>query len=154
MGYFGGFFQTLPGLSILVDGNIPLMLGPDSYFYAANLGVQADNAWRFGSDVSEYFSVEQWDETGEVWEPKYHHDGTDLVVDTGGIDVTSGDLTLADGDIVTSADDGFYLGNPTTAGTWRITRDGVNLVHQLYEDTSVEGEGENLEWVTKQTITP
>jgi hypothetical protein len=24
----------------------------------------------------------------------------------------------------------------------------------LYEDTSVEGESENLEWVTKQTITP
>ena len=39
----------------------------------------------------------------------------------------------------------FYFGDKNTDGTWRITRDGNNLIHQRRELGA---------WVTKNTIIP
>jgi hypothetical protein len=48
------------------------------------------------------------------------------------------------GDIEFGAADNFYLGDPTTDGSWRFVRSGNNLVFQRRESSS---------WVTKSTIT-
>ena len=53
-------------------------------------------------------------------------------------------LTTTD-DIDTASDKAFYFGGKTTDGSWRITRDGDNLVFQRRESSS---------WVTKNTLIP
>lgn len=52
---------------------------------------------------------------------------------------------VPDPDVVLPADGAVYFGMPTTEGSWRISRNGNNLLTQRYE-TGV--------WVTKQTIAP
>jgi hypothetical protein len=148
MGYLGGIDSNLSGITIfdLAAGSIPLMFGMDGLIYfGGSSGVYQHVTWRVGGDSSDYLTFDQYNPTPETWSTKMHHDGTDLTVDEGGVNVTSGDLNLADGDVVASADDAFYLGDPDTDGTWRIIRDGNNLVHQRRESSA---------WVTKQTITP
>lgn len=64
----------------------------------------------------------------------------------GGVGINTNAPTSAldvSGDIET--DGGFYFGEPTADGTWRIVRSGDNLVIERRESGS---------WVTKQTITP
>jgi hypothetical protein len=58
-------------------------------------------------------------------------------------------LNLADPAI--AADDAFYFGPATTLGSWRIIRDGDNLLSQRLEEVGEEPEVVDT-WVTKQTI--
>ena len=63
-----------------------------------------------------------------------------------GVDVASPSSTLdVGGDVEIDSTGAFYMGDPTTDGTWRITRSGSNLVIQVRESSS---------WVTKQTVMP
>jgi hypothetical protein len=50
-----------------------------------------------------------------------------------------------------AADDGFYFGPAATLGSWRIIRDGDNLLSQRLEEVGEEPEVVDT-WVTKQTI--
>lgn len=146
-GYAADIDPNLTGVSVVEwsTGNAGLMLGTDDNIYFGNSAGNAggDNTYRIGNDASDHFALEQYDNTGGTWGALFHHDGTDLTVDTGGVNITSGDLTLTDGDVVMSADDAIYLGDPATNGTWRIIRDGDDLVHQRREAGA---------YVTKQRI--
>jgi hypothetical protein len=57
---------------------------------------------------------------------------------------STNDLSIC-GDLHIQSSDAFYLGDEATDGTWRIARDGNNLVFQRRESGN---------YVTKQTMTP
>lgn len=57
------------------------------------------------------------------------------------------DARLPVEDPAIAADDAFYFGDKETVGSWRITRDGDNLVMQRLETVA-----EVDTWVTKSTI--
>ncbi len=57
---------------------------------------------------------------------------------------TAGDLELAP-NLVLASDKAVNLGDPATDGSWRIVRDGNNIVFQRKESAT---------WVAKNTITP
>ncbi len=62
----------------------------------------------------------------------------------GGVTSPSSTVDVA-GDVEIGSGNAFYLGDPSTDGGWRITRDSNNLVFQRRESGS---------WVTKYTVTP
>ena len=82
-------------------------------------------------------------------------DDTNLTVDSvwttalsGGTTYTYTDpalLVRGNGDVSVSKSEAFHFGDPDTDGTWRITRDGTNLVFELRVSGS---------YVTKMAITP
>lgn len=59
-------------------------------------------------------------------------------------DFSTDDATI-NGDLHVRSTDAFYFGDETTDGTWRIIRDGNNLVFERRESGS---------WVTKSSMTP
>lgn len=129
-GYIGDLagLGAYTGLVMILDttGQIPVMIGEDTYMYfgdgAGN--VLADDTWRIGGDGSDGFTAEQYDSSGDTWAKHFR-------VSENGAEVNS--------------DEAFYLGDPDTDGSWRIIRDGNNLVHQRRESST---------WTTKDTITP
>jgi hypothetical protein len=63
-----------------------------------------------------------------------------------GIGTVNPSSTLdVEGDIEIGSGNAFYLGDPESEGSWRITRNGNNLVFQRRESGS---------WVTKEKMTP
>ena len=131
----GGYENTASDSSATVGG------GRDndvSGLYSAIPGGQADTvsgdySFAFGNGVSvssNYYAV-FFDDThpGRM--------GINNETPTSALDVG--------GDIEVGAADAFYFGDPTTDGTWRITRSGTDLVIEL----RVSGA-----WVTKLAINP
>ncbi len=93
--------------------------------------------------------------TNLEWTVAGHTINTDILpAASGAYDIGSKPLTFsdvfvedlyADNTVETSEAGMFYWGDPSTDGTWRLTRQGDNLVVQRRESSS---------WVTKSTFTP
>lgn len=129
-GYAGDIDANLTGVTVVTwsTGFAGLMLDENGYVTFGNRSAAtsagSDNSWRIGDDGDEGIVHEQYDSNSETWEKHFR-------VSEVGAEVNS--------------DEAFYLGDPGTDGSWRIIRDGANLVFQV----KVSGA-----WVTKDTITP
>ena len=126
-GYAGDIDAAYTGISVVTwsTGRVGMMFGLDDciYFGDGTNNILTNDTWRMRPDGAG-IGLEQYDSGGSSWEKH---------------------IRVSDGGVEVNSDEAFYLGDPGTDGTWRIIRDGNNLVHQRRESGV---------WVTKHTITP
>jgi len=128
------------GLTIYDASGIPYV-----EFYNGSTGQTAADGAALALDGN----LDFWIINREVGDVNLYVNGNTVVsaqsgnkVAVAGSHVATSELDV-DGDVEVGDADAFYLGDPTTDGTWRITRSGNDLVHQRRESSV---------WVTKSTV--